>query len=194
MDYRLLSDEILAKLLKADDETAFKEIYTRYWKQLFNAAYYRLGSKEPAKEIVQNLFLYIWERRNSLSIANLSSYLQTAVKNRIINYIEATVVQKKYQQHLRETFSGQLAETEAAVQYNELFLAFQKALQQLPPKTRDVFTMSRFEHLSIKEIAQRLNISEKAVEYHITSSLKALRINLKDFLVSSMLASVISQV
>lgn len=193
MDYRLLSDEILTKLLKADDETAFKEIYTRYWKELFNAAYCRLNSKETAKEIVQNLFLYIWEKRASLSITNLSNYLKTAVKNRIINHIESSLVQKKYQQHLRETFSSQSAETEATVQYNELYLAFEKALQQLPAKTRAVFTMSRFEHLSIKEIAQQLNISEKAVEYHITSSLKALRINLKDFLVSGMLATVIGQ-
>ena len=193
MDYKFLTDEILTKLLKADDETAFKEIYNRYWKLLFNAAYYRLGSKETAKELVQNLFLYIWEKRNSLTINNLQFYLQTAIKNRVINHIEATLVQKKYQQHIRETFSNQSSETEATVQYNELYLAFEKALAQLPPKTRDVFKMSRFEHLSIKEIASRLNISEKAVEYHITSSLRFLRINLKDFLVSGLFVTAISQ-
>jgi RNA polymerase sigma-70 factor (family 1) len=193
MNYSMLADEILTKLLKADDETAFKEIYTRYWKQLFNAAYHRLGSKETAKELVQNLFLLIWEKRSSLTIANLSNYLQTAIKNRVINYIESSLIQKKYQQHIRETFTNHSAETEAVVQYNEFYQAFEKALQQLPPKTRDVFRMSRFEHLSVKEIALHLNISEKAVEYHITSSLKTLRINLKDFLVSGMLASVIGQ-
>lgn len=193
MDYRLLTDEILTKLLKADDEAAFKEIYNRYWMQLFNTAYYRIASKETAKELVQNLFLHIWEKRNSLAISNLESYLQTAIKNRVINYIESTLVQRKYQQHIRETFGNQSFETEATVQYNELYLAFQKALQQLPQKTRDVFKMSRMEHLSVKEIAQHLNISEKAVEYHITSSLKALRINLKDFMVSGLFVISISQ-
>ncbi|MDX1936825.1 MAG: RNA polymerase sigma-70 factor [Flavihumibacter sp.] len=192
MDYRLLADEILIKLLKADDEAAFKEIYNRYWKQLFNAAYYRLVSKEAAKEILQNLFLHIWEKRSSLTIGNLESYLHVAVKNRVINYIESVLVQKKYQQHIKETWSNQSIETEATVQYNELYLAFQKAIQQLPPKTRDVFKMSRMEHLSVKEIAQQLNISEKAVEYHITSSLKTLRINLKDFMVSGLLFTVFS--
>lgn len=192
MDYRLLTDEILARLLKADDEAAFKEIYHRHWKQLFNTAYYRIASKETAKELVQNLFLHIWEKRNSLAIGNLESYLQTAIKNRVINYIETTQVQRKYQQHIRETFSNQSSETEATVQYNELYLAFQKALEQLPQKTRDVFKMSRMEHLSVKEIAQHLNISEKAVEYHITSSLKALRINLKDFMVSGLFVISIS--
>lgn len=192
MDYRLLADEILIKLLKADDEAAFKEIYNRYWKQLFNAAYYRLASKEAAKEILQNLFLHIWEKRSSLTIGILESYLHVAVKNRVINYIESVLVQKKYQQHIKETWSNQSIETEATVQYNELYLAFQKAIQQLPPKTRDVFKMSRMEHLSVKEIAQQLNISEKAVEYHITSSLKTLRINLKDFMVSGLLFTVFS--
>ena len=186
MEYKLLTDEILTKLLKADDETAFKEIYNRHWKLLFNAAYYRLNSKETAKELVQNLFLHVWEKRNSLSITNLQYYLQTAIKNRVINHIETMLVQKKYQQHFRETFSNQSSETEATVQYNELYHAFEKALQQLPQKTRDVFKMSRFEHLSVKEIALRLNISEKAVEYHITSSLKILRVNLKDFMVSGL--------
>lgn len=192
MDYRLLSDEILTRLLKADDETAFKEIYTRYWEVLFKAAYFRIASKETAQELIQNLFLHIWEKRNSLSVSNLEGYLHTAIKNRVINYFETTLVQRKYQQHIRETFCNQSLETEATVQYKELYLAFEKALQQLPPKTRDVFKMSRFEHLSIKEIAFRLNISEKAVEYHITSSLKALRSNLKDFMVTGLFATAIS--
>lgn len=193
MDYKLLADEILTKLLKADDEIAFKEIYTRYWKQLFNAAYFRLASKEAAKELVQNLFLSVWEKRNTLAINNLQYYLTAAIKNRVINYIEAAVVQKKYQQHIRETFSSTSLETEATVQYNELYLAFEKALQQLPQKTREVFKMSRFENQSVKEIAQHFNLSEKAVEYHITSSLKTLRLNLKDFMVSAMLAAAASQ-
>jgi RNA polymerase sigma-70 factor (ECF subfamily) len=194
MDYKLLADEILTKLLKADDETAFKEIYIRYWKLLFNAAYFRLASKETAKELVQNLFLSIWENRNTLSINNLQYYLQAAIKNRVINHIETTLVQKKYQQHIKETFSNQSSETEATVQYNELYLAFEKALQQLPQKTREVFKMSRFEHLSVKEIALHFNLSEKAVEYHITSSLKALRLNLKDFMLTALLATAVSQI
>lgn len=185
MDYKLLADEILAKLLKADDEAAYKEIYTRYWKQLFESAYYRLGAKEAAKELVQNIFLRVWEKRKVNTISNLASYLQTAVKNRVINYIESLQVQKKYQQYVRENFSPQAPETEMAVQYNEFYQAFEKALQQLPQKTREVFKMSRFENLSVKEIAHHFNISEKAVEYHITTSLKFLRLSLKDFMLNS---------
>jgi RNA polymerase sigma-70 factor (family 1) len=185
MDYKLLSDDILVKLLKVDDESAFKEIYTKYWKRLFSAAFHRLGSKEISKEIVQNIFLNIWEKRNSLSINNLENYLQTSIKNRVVNYIESTVVQRKYQQHMLKNFAPNSLETEATLQYNELYLALEKALILLPPKTRDIFKMSRFEKLSIKEIALHFGISEKAVEYHITSSLKILRVSLKEYMLSA---------
>ena len=193
MDYKQLADEILTKLLKADDVAAFKEIYVRHWKPLFNAAYYRLGSKETAKELVQNLFLHLWEKRATHSINNLQHYLQAAIKNKVINHIESVLVQKKYWKHISESASSSNSETEALLQYNELYIAFEKALQQLPEKTRNVFRMSRFEQLSVREIAQHLNISEKAVEYHITTSLKALRVDLKEFLISGPLVMVISQ-
>lgn len=184
MPYSLIADEILIKLLKTDDETAFKEMYGRYWKQLFNAAYMRLGCKETSKELVQNIFLNLWEKRQVLSIEHPQQYLLTSIKNKVVNYIETTLVQENYQQHVRQTLPTHCTETEATVKYNELYNALEKALELLPQKTRDIFKMSRFNHLSIKEIAANLSISEKAVEYHITNSLKLLRINLKEFIVS----------
>ncbi|NCI48137.1 RNA polymerase sigma-70 factor [Sediminibacterium soli] len=192
MDYRLLDDEILVKLLRAEDKAAFKEIYNRHWKKVFESAYYRLGSTDMAKELVQNLFLYIWEKRSTLAIANLPSYLQAAIKNRVINHVEKELVQKKYQQRVLDIQGHQHTDMEAGLDYHELDRAFRKAVLQLPPKTRSVFEMSRFEHLPIKEIAARLGISEKAVEYHITSSLKILRISLKDFMIPCFVAGAIS--
>ncbi len=194
MDYKLLTDDILSKLLRVDDEAAFKELYNRYWKLLFNEIYYRLGSKETAKELVQNLFVTLWEKRNTLVISNVKSYLQKAIKNSAINYVEHILVQKTHQQHVLSTNTDASTETEKAVLYNEFYAAFEKVLEQLPAKTRDVFKMSRFEQLSIKEIANVLNLSEKAVEYHITSSLKLLRLQLKDFAIPIMLVAVLNHI
>ncbi len=194
MNYGLLADDMLVKLLKADDEAAFREIYHRYWKDLFNAAYFRIGSKEVAKELVQGLFLAIWEKRHTLTVVYLEKYLQTAIKNRVINYIESTLVQEKHQQQIREIYYHRSADgPQEVIQYNELYNAFKKALLQLPPKARNIFEMSRFERLSAREIAGRLNISEKAVEYHITSSLRMLRNSLKDFLVNGILVAAACQ-
>lgn len=182
MDLRGLTDEILLRLLKAGDDLAFKEIYSRYWKPIFEAAYHRIGNREIAKELVQTVFLRIWEKRHTIQINNLPGYLQTAIKNRIINYLESTLVHKKYLQHVMDTTAGTCQGTESVINFNELSRALEKALNMLPEKTRHVFRLSRFDHLSIREIAASMNISEKAVEYHITQSLKTLRLHLKDYL------------
>ncbi|HEX6431267.1 MAG TPA: RNA polymerase sigma-70 factor [Niastella sp.] len=182
MDLRGLTDEILLRLLKADDDKAFKEIYSRYWKPIFETAYRRVASREIAKELVQSVFLRIWEKRHSIQIHHLQSYLQTAIKNRVINYIESTLVHKKYLQHVMDSTAGICQGTEATISFHDLSQAIEKAIDLLPEKTRHVFRLSRFDHLSIHEIAASLNISEKAVEYHITQSLKTLRLQLKDYL------------
>ncbi|MBO9205302.1 MULTISPECIES: RNA polymerase sigma factor [Niastella] len=182
MDLRVLTDEILLQLLKANNELAFKEIYTRYWQRLFETAYHRLASRETAKELVQTVFLRIWEKRHSNHITHLQSYLQTAIKNSVINYVAATLVHKRYLQHIINTGSTTYQGAESTLTIHELSQAIDKAVAALPAKTRQVFRLSRFDHLSIREIATILNISEKAVEYHITQSLKTLRSYLKDYL------------
>ena len=182
MDLRVLSDEKLLQLLRANNEQAFKEIYTRYWKPIFEAAWRRLASRETARELVQTIFLRIWEKRHSIYITHLQGYLQTAIKNSVINYMEATMVHKKYLQHVVHTGSTTCQGAESTLSFHELSQAIEKAIATLPEKTRQVFRLSRFHHLSIREIATRLNISEKAVEYHITQSLKIMRLYLKDYL------------
>jgi RNA polymerase sigma-70 factor (family 1) len=182
MDLRGLTDEILLRLLKADDDMAFKELYSRYWQTIFEAAYRRLGNRETAKELVQTVFLRIWEKRHTIHIDHLRAYLQTAIKNSIINYLERTLVHKKYLQHVINTTTGACQATESTINLNELSQALEKAISTLPEKTRHVFRLSRFDHLSIREIAASMNISEKAVEYHITQSLKTVRLHLKDYL------------
>jgi hypothetical protein len=76
MDLRGLTDEMLLRLLKADDDMAFKEIYSRYWKPVFEAAYHRLTNREIAKELVQTVFLRIWEKRQIIQITHLAACKQ----------------------------------------------------------------------------------------------------------------------
>lgn len=182
MEYTSISDAIILKLLKADDEMAFKELYNRYAKNLLNEAYLRIGSIEASKEMVQTLFVSIWEKRHTLTINNLESYLKVAIKNKVLNYIESIKVQNKYQLHIVQNTSTSFNETEHTIHFNEFYKMFQKALEELPQKTSNIFTLRKIEKLSIKEIAEQLNISEKTVEYHLTTSVKTLRLKLKDFL------------
>ena len=187
-----LTDEMLVKLLKASDEKAFKTIYERYWKSIYLTALKKLRSAHLAEELTQSLFVNIWERREQSSIINISSYLSSAIKYQIINYSESRY---SSQGVIDEDMSDLMADnsTEDNILLNDLNLIITNALQQLPVKTREVFKLSRFDHFSVREIAGKMNLSEKAVEYHITQSLKLLRIELKDFMVFSLFITTLNQ-
>lgn len=188
-----LTDEMLVKLLKASDEKAFKIIYERYWKSIYLTALKKLRSAHIAEELTQSLFVNIWERREKSSIINISSYLSSAIKYKIINYIESRY--STSQGVIDEDMSDLMTDnsTEDNILLSDLNLTISNALQQLPVKTREVFKLSRFDHFSVREIASKMNLSEKAVEYHVTQSLKLLRIELKDFMVFSLFITTLNQ-
>src|SRR6476619_4946690 len=91
MDYGLLADNVLLKLLKISDELAYKELYLRYWRRLYRSAVSKTNSKEVAEDIVQSVFTDLWDRRESHQINSITAYLETAVKYQIINYIKSAI-------------------------------------------------------------------------------------------------------
>lgn len=184
MEYQLLSDEMLVKLLRVEDGDALREIYRRYWKIAFNACYFRTGSEDVAKDLVQNLFLNLWEKRDTNSIQHLESYIVKSVKNRVINYVAAQVVRQNHLRVAADKNNAQECGADNAALYGELASSIDKAINLLPDKTREVFRLSRLEHQSNNQIATRLNLTEKAVEYHITKSIKILRVHLRELITS----------
>ena len=183
MGYRLLADEILVKLLRAGDEDALKEIYSRYWKPCYLHAIRKVRSKETAEELVQNLFVGLWERKLDAPVVHLEAYLFSAIKYQIITYIRKSMVRERLLHVAKQPEADPgSSEAETTLLLHELSEAIETAIVQLPEKTRVIFRLSRFEHRSNKEISQSMDISEKAVEYHITQSLKLLRVHLKDFI------------
>ncbi|ODS80025.1 MAG: hypothetical protein ABS46_15285 [Cytophagaceae bacterium SCN 52-12] len=178
----LLSDEILVKMLKADDHSAFREIYKRYWKSLFLAARRKLRSEEACEELVQNIFLGVWEKRESLVIGNLRGYLFSALKYQVIDHLRKEMLAEKYSGFLQKKQESYAETPEGALHFRDISVIFEKIFAQLPQKTSRIFHLSRIEHKSTKEIAALLDIPERTVEYHITQSLKILRQQLSDFL------------
>ncbi len=181
MKHSELSDEQLIGFLQQDDKRAFEEIYYRYWYKLFGIAYHETGTKEEAEELVHDLFESLWQRRQELNIRLLSAYLVVSIKHLSVNYIKSQITNRKFQEYLIFNEIRQNLSTEESVHFTDLSKAVDEALKKLPEKTCEVFRMSRFENQSVKAIAQRLQISEKAVEYHLTKSLKVLRENLKNY-------------
>jgi RNA polymerase sigma-70 factor (family 1) len=190
MNYRDLPDEALLALYKDSDSDAYKEIYLRYWKQVYQVAYKKLHSKELSEELTQNLFVDLWKRRENLVINCLSSYLFGSLKFAVINYFKSQIVQERYHSHLRK-FNQENECTDHLILLHDLSDALNKGIELLPKKTAEVFKLSRMNNYSVKDISKKLNISEKAVEYHITQSLKTMRFHLKEYFLLLFLLTVV---
>ena len=177
------TDAELLAALPGGHEGAFAEIYRRYGLQLLEQASRKTGSREAAEEIVQDIFTALWQRREqAASIQKLPEYLSTAVKFRVINLIKNRYTHDDYAAYCRTVATEADHRTENDLAATDLAGALHAGLTHLPSHTREIFQLSRFEHQTVPEIAGRLKLTPKAVEYHITRALKMLRVSLKDFL------------
>lgn len=177
--YKNLNDQELAILLKKGNEAAFYEIYERYKGILHMHAYKKLADFEEAKDLVQELFSALWDKRNDLpETVNFSGYLYSSVRNRIFNIYAHKKVAAGYITSFQNFTAEASYMTDERVRENELAKQIEAEIMALPEKMRAVFLLSRKEHLSHKEIAERLDISESTVKNHIKKALKTLRLRL----------------
>jgi RNA polymerase sigma-70 factor (ECF subfamily) len=175
MNYSHIKDEDLVKQYKFGDAVAFREIYDRYWNLLYKQATVTLGNNQEVEDILQTLFESLWKNKENITIRNLRAYLMASVKYLTIESIKLKINLRKYQEYviLQEIYNAN--QTDEIINVTELQQAVEKAMKALPEKTMEVFKLSRYENKSVKEIAHDLNLSEKAVEYHITKSLKLMK-------------------
>jgi RNA polymerase sigma-70 factor (family 1) len=171
------SDQELIPLLNNNDRYAFGQLYERHWFELYQSAFYLLRETDASKDIVQDVFLWIWENRASWNVSNVKAYLKAAVRFKVANYIRSG--------NIRESFFDELAnaplDTFSALggheftELRELQRMMLEAVLQLPPKCREVYLLSKEDGLSNKEIAAQLGISVKTVEAQMTIALQRLR-------------------
>ncbi len=181
-DYSKFSDNTLTTLLKAGDHAAFTAIYNRFFGVLYLHALKRLRDEGEAKDIVQELFASLWNKREAvLAKTNLSNYLYTAIRNGVFNYIAHQKVASKYMQTLPSYLEEGECLTDHLARERQLAAIIEKEIYKLPEKMRIVFELSRKEGLSHKEIAERLGISEETVKSQIKNSLRQLKSKLSLF-------------
>ncbi|WP_207514601.1 RNA polymerase sigma factor [Longitalea luteola] len=171
------TDEILLSQVAGGDKDAFTMLYRRYWHALFTTAAKALRSKTDAADLVQDIFLSIWNRRHDLRITgSLAAYLQTSVKYSVIKYIEKNITRRDYLVLLTDMLVHyQPPDVESQLQIKELQTVIQSAVDQMPQKMREVYQLSRKHHLSHKEIAERLGISDETVKKHIQHALHIIK-------------------
>lgn len=176
--YGNYTDSELANLLKAGDRDAFTEIYARFSNVLYVHAFIRLKSNVESMDIVQDLFVNLWNRRESTNFTNLSNYLYTAVRNGVLNIIAHKAVESRYLSTLPQSVVMTDSLTDHRLRERQLADIIAKEIELLPPRMRQVFQLSRLHNLSHKEIADQLGISEQAVRSHVKNALKILRVRL----------------
>jgi RNA polymerase sigma-70 factor (family 1) len=173
-------NEILSSLLKGSED-AFTVIYNRYWRRLIGLAYSYTKDKFVAEEIVQEVFLSLWQRKDKIQITSLSAYLATAVKFAVFKHLYS---QKRRGEILNQIpLQSSLEWIEEKIDAKFLQEYINGIVEILPEKCRYVYLQSRTKGLTIPEIAQQMSISEKTAEAHLTKALKFIRINLKEMLI-----------
>jgi RNA polymerase sigma-70 factor, Bacteroides expansion family 1 len=173
--------ELLSRIKKSD-EKAFETLFRTYYKSLCLFAYKILKDNVTAEEIVQDIFYYVWEKREDLELTtSVKSYLFKSVYNNSLKNIRHQKIVKNYEaKAIIEGPSFELQENYAEI--GEMMHVIQLTLEQVPERTREIFELNRNEGLKYQEISEKLNISIKTVEAHMTSILKQFRENLKDYM------------
>lgn len=185
--YGFHTDEQLIELLKSGDDIAFTVLYDRYWEKLLERAISRLKSTEEAREVVQNAFIRLWNRKERLDIKySFYTYMAAVLKYEIIRKL----VERKKMRLMSEDLAANLASisltgspTEQQLDFKDLQQRLEESIVNLPEKCRLIFKLSREKGMSNKEIAASLNISPKTVEAHISNAIKKLRSSLNLFFV-----------
>lgn len=176
--YSNYSDQELSKLLKNGDEFAFTEIHRRYYGLLYAHASRRLSERDEIKDILQEIFLYLWHNREQNFTGHLSGYLYTAVRNKIFNIYKHNKIKSDYMESLQDFLTNSEPVADEILREKELVQVIEKEVANLPPKMRLIFELSRNSHLSHQEIADQLGISPQTVKKQVANSLKTLRVKL----------------
>lgn len=166
------------------DDKLFEQLFKAHYKALHAYAAAILKDVDLAEEMVQQMFLKFWEKRELLSIStSIKAYLYKCIYNDSLNYLKHENVKTKYQDFTKLTANGFGEAASARAELSELQIKLSEALNDLPEQCRTIFQLSRFEELKYREIADQLGLSIKTVENQMGKALKILRLKLVDFLI-----------
>ncbi|MFW5707749.1 MAG: RNA polymerase sigma-70 factor [Bacteroidota bacterium] len=170
----------LTKTYHPLDETTLRELFDLYYNNLCRFASGYLSDPDTAEEIVQQVFINLWNQREKIDPEKqIKSYLFTSVKNRCLNHIRDNRKYRSYYLDVETELEIQVDEKDIFAEA-ELEKRLSQALEKLPEKCREVFVLCRFEEMKYKEVADKLNISQKTVEAQMSKALKILREEFKD--------------
>ncbi|PSK88128.1 RNA polymerase sigma-70 factor [Taibaiella chishuiensis] len=166
----------LWSLVREGDTQAFVTIYNKYWEKAYTQAYWVVYDREVAKDLVQDLFVHLWDKRAQINIEEtIGGYLKKAVRNRALNYIKKNEVSRTHNKKISRQAVVQSTSAEDFTHVKELKELYAGEIERLPEKMKEIYLLSREKELSVLEIATALSISEQTVKNQITTALKKIR-------------------
>jgi RNA polymerase sigma-70 factor (family 1) len=182
------TDKELISAISNSNQDAFNILYSRHWEGLYKFAFLILRDKDACKDIIQDVFIWVWEHRTSLDMHSPKSYLRTAVKYKIANYIRTGNIRSSFFDEAAQlNYSPTLAGAAELAELNELKNIIQVTITNLPVKCKAIYRLSREANLSNREIASQLGISIKTVENQMTIALHRIRTNVDAHLTAVLL-------
>jgi RNA polymerase sigma-70 factor (ECF subfamily) len=172
----LARESDLLQRLTEGDEAAFRELYEYYQGRIFLFAYRFTKSKYRAEEVVQDVFLKLWERRSQIKIeTNFASYLIRMARNHILDGLKRVALDKKMQQNMLASMQVLRSSTAEQLLQKELDRLLKQAVDNLSPQRRTVYLLSREEELTYEQIAEKLGISKNTVRNVMVNALQSIR-------------------
>lgn len=174
--YEQLTDDDLLFRLKNDDHLAFTEIFNRYSQLLYAHAYNKLRVESDARDVLQDMFMKFWDKRDTLEQGNnLSGYLFIALRNTIYNLIKSKARVSAYAQTFSKANADSGIYTDTLIREKQFSAMIEAEIASLPPRMRAVFELRRKENLSNKEVAARLGITESTSADQMKKAVRILK-------------------
>lgn len=172
-----MTDDLLVDCLKKGDKSAMTVVYKKYWEPLYLKAFAMFNDSDTCEDVIQELFIDLWIKRNQLSInVSLKAYLFASMRYQIYRRIKEGTLSESIQDFVEQKLLT--SSPEQILIQKELQDEIERVVESLSTKCRQVYRLSREEQLSHKEIASRLQISHKTVENHLRKALQILRTSL----------------
>jgi RNA polymerase sigma-70 factor (ECF subfamily) len=180
--------ERIITALANDNEAPMEELFNYYYPRLLNFSRKFLKIEEGIDDIIQEVFIKIWQnRKNIKNTATFNSFIFTITRNLLLNELRSRLNNEKTRDEIRNLSIAQEYSSLEEIEYNDVKEKVEQLIDTLPERQKEIFVLSRTEGLSHKEIAEKLGINTKTVEYHITLAVKYLKDNLKNMGIISLL-------
>lgn len=178
-----LQEKFVLSALKQDSKEAFSLLFQTYYADLVLFCGNFIKEKSSCEDIVQSIFLKLWNDRQHIQIeTSLKSYLLKAVRNSCFDEFRHLAIIRQYESNYENSMLENY-DTENYILYSDLYDHLHQALGQIPATYTEAFKLNRFEGLKYKEIAEKLNVSERTVEVRISKTIELLRTYLKEFFI-----------